>query len=532
MPKLVFHDSDGIDRTIDLGSEIVMIGRATECQVQTQDAMVSRRHARITWDGGYWIEDLGSSNGVIISGTRLERGQRAPLRPGDEVRCGSLVLKLVPDLGRGNVIRNTPPIDPMAANPARRVMTGGFAPQSAPPMDYGAPPPMDYGAPPMPNEFDSMAEMPAPVVPPREPSPPPAAPSGRGAGTMLAEFNVEKQRRLQAEAAVLTAEQRAATAEGKLYEYEQQISELQSRVNSAETQAQTAKTRANEMETAAREGDRWRRQVDQLKADIRRLRGGAPVEETEVKEVGGAELASVAAERDRLKQRVTDLEAEVSRLEASGRAAPVGPVDVQVPSSEAAQLKRKVDQLNAELRRVRGGGAPDDGSARIAELEAKLARAEQERDEARGRADNTATQPAAPAADGAEVAKLKRLLEQLTAENRRLRGGGAPPTEDPRVAELQAKLEEAKAERERDAAKPKAAAVDPGAAGAADAINDALSDLRGSLRAAKDEIGVLGVEAPGDSVTVLKDAIGSANDQLETARNALKDLRKVLKLPA
>jgi pSer/pThr/pTyr-binding forkhead associated (FHA) protein len=94
MPKLVYHDSDGVEKMINLGADPVLIGRATECQIQTQDAMVSRRHARIVWDGNYWIEDLGSSNGVFVGS---EKVQRAAIRPGDTVSCGSLVLKLLPD---------------------------------------------------------------------------------------------------------------------------------------------------------------------------------------------------------------------------------------------------------------------------------------------------------------------------------------------------------------------------------------------------------------------------------------------------
>ena len=94
MPKLIYHDSDGMDKVLMLGSEPILIGRATECQVQTQDAMVSRRHARIYWDGNYWIEDLGSSNGVYVGNDKV---QKAPFRPGDTVTCGSLVLRLMPD---------------------------------------------------------------------------------------------------------------------------------------------------------------------------------------------------------------------------------------------------------------------------------------------------------------------------------------------------------------------------------------------------------------------------------------------------
>src|SRR6476659_2816437 len=97
MPKLIYHDSDGVDKTINLGAEPILIGRANEAQIQTQDAMVSRRHARIVWDGGYWIEDLGSSNGVYVG---HEKVQRAPFRPGDVVTCGSLVMRMLPDTAR------------------------------------------------------------------------------------------------------------------------------------------------------------------------------------------------------------------------------------------------------------------------------------------------------------------------------------------------------------------------------------------------------------------------------------------------
>src|SRR4029453_6330689 len=117
MPKLIYHDSDGIAKVLLLGSDPVLIGRATECQVQTQDAMVSRRHARIFWDGNYWIEDLGSSNGVYVGN---ERVQKAPFRPGDTVTCGSLVLRLMPDPSprvTGSMPPQTLTTTPRAATP-------------------------------------------------------------------------------------------------------------------------------------------------------------------------------------------------------------------------------------------------------------------------------------------------------------------------------------------------------------------------------------------------------------------------------
>ena len=106
MPKLVFHDSDGIDKTIPLGTEPITIGRASDCEIQTHDAMVSRRHARITWDGSYWIEDLGSSNGVFLGPDKV---QRAPFRPGDVVTCGSLVVRMMPDTRRSLQMEDVAP---------------------------------------------------------------------------------------------------------------------------------------------------------------------------------------------------------------------------------------------------------------------------------------------------------------------------------------------------------------------------------------------------------------------------------------
>lgn len=109
MPKISYHDSEGVEKSIELGTEPVFIGRAPECQIQTSDTLVSRRHARIVFEGGgYWVEDLNSSNGVYVDS---EKVHRAPLRPGDEALCGSLALRLIADVAAAV----KPPQDPAAA---------------------------------------------------------------------------------------------------------------------------------------------------------------------------------------------------------------------------------------------------------------------------------------------------------------------------------------------------------------------------------------------------------------------------------
>lgn len=56
---------------------------------------VSRRHAAIRLqDRQLQVSDLGSSNGTFLNGTRLNAHRPYPLRDGDEVRLGQMVLRL------------------------------------------------------------------------------------------------------------------------------------------------------------------------------------------------------------------------------------------------------------------------------------------------------------------------------------------------------------------------------------------------------------------------------------------------------
>lgn len=64
-----------------------VVGRGTEADLRVDDPGVSRRHARIVQrDDELLIEDLGSTNGVVVDGERVDR---AVLRDGAEVRLGS-----------------------------------------------------------------------------------------------------------------------------------------------------------------------------------------------------------------------------------------------------------------------------------------------------------------------------------------------------------------------------------------------------------------------------------------------------------
>ena len=69
-----------------LAGEVLTIGRSRECGIVLDDPNVSRRHAELRPEGARWaVADLGSTNGITVNGSRVER---ALLEPGDEIALG------------------------------------------------------------------------------------------------------------------------------------------------------------------------------------------------------------------------------------------------------------------------------------------------------------------------------------------------------------------------------------------------------------------------------------------------------------
>ena len=76
---------DGQTRRVD--KRRFVLGRSRECDIQVEDANVSRRHAELRQEGAtYWIVDLDSTNGIEVNGKRVTR---AKLEPGDTFTVGS-----------------------------------------------------------------------------------------------------------------------------------------------------------------------------------------------------------------------------------------------------------------------------------------------------------------------------------------------------------------------------------------------------------------------------------------------------------
>jgi hypothetical protein len=77
---------------IPLGDRPITIGRMSECTVPLNDQNVSRRHAEIRpGRGAYVVNDLGSTNGTMVNGTRILGEQR--LADGDILSFGSTYVR-------------------------------------------------------------------------------------------------------------------------------------------------------------------------------------------------------------------------------------------------------------------------------------------------------------------------------------------------------------------------------------------------------------------------------------------------------
>ncbi len=76
-----------------LSTELTL-GRGRAADLRIPDPRASRVHARVrVGPGGAAIEDLGSKNGVLVNGVRIER-RSWPLAPGDEVIVGETSLSI------------------------------------------------------------------------------------------------------------------------------------------------------------------------------------------------------------------------------------------------------------------------------------------------------------------------------------------------------------------------------------------------------------------------------------------------------
>ena len=80
--------ADGRTYPVAIGSTV--IGRGDHANLRLPDVGISRRHARLDFDGGQVVlTDLGSTNGTMVNGQRISA---VALNPGDMVQIGTTTL--------------------------------------------------------------------------------------------------------------------------------------------------------------------------------------------------------------------------------------------------------------------------------------------------------------------------------------------------------------------------------------------------------------------------------------------------------
>jgi len=95
MGQIIVMRDGMVERVHPLGRTNVTVGRLEYNDLVIDHPSISRAHVRLGFDGaGWFVEDLGSTNGTFLNGTRIERNA---LTWGDRVRAGEYTLHFLPD---------------------------------------------------------------------------------------------------------------------------------------------------------------------------------------------------------------------------------------------------------------------------------------------------------------------------------------------------------------------------------------------------------------------------------------------------
>ena len=88
--RLVSYRGGKTDLAFNVEGSRVTVGREDDNEIQLPHAKVSKHHAALLpAEGGWSIEDLGSTNGVLVNGRQV---QHAALKHGDRVSIGPYEL--------------------------------------------------------------------------------------------------------------------------------------------------------------------------------------------------------------------------------------------------------------------------------------------------------------------------------------------------------------------------------------------------------------------------------------------------------
>lgn len=127
--------------TFPLEGDQLTIGRDSTNGVAINDAEVSRKHSRLTFQGGkYVLEDLGSTNGTFVNGQRI--AGPVVLKAGDVISLGEQIVLMYDAISTDAGATVAVPRKAMQSPPTYQ------SPMPSPASSYSPPPAASYSAPP------------------------------------------------------------------------------------------------------------------------------------------------------------------------------------------------------------------------------------------------------------------------------------------------------------------------------------------------------------------------------------------------
>ena len=118
MYNLVISDDEGQTTVVPLLRDEITIGRQAGNTIRLTERNVSRNHARLVKrNGSYIVEDLGSYNGVMVNGERVDAA--AELSSGDQLSIGDYALAL--QLDAAEAVQR-PPVPAADSGPPPRLI--------------------------------------------------------------------------------------------------------------------------------------------------------------------------------------------------------------------------------------------------------------------------------------------------------------------------------------------------------------------------------------------------------------------------